>query len=153
MHLAATLQPSGSSSYRTTASPGTLSHQNSSVFGFAASSSSTLGNNSSGSRQSWMNESDMEVDEELPNLSINIERQHLEQLTKKQIKTQEVINELIHTEQKHVRNLKIMKNHFYVPIRVNMYLTREERDILFPNLEEVLEIHCKKKFLIMNLQC
>lgn len=83
----------------------------------------------------------MEIDEELPSLSVNIERQKLDQLSRKDIKTQEVINELIHTEQKHVRNLKIMDNHFYVPIKVNMYLTKDERDILFPNLQEVLEIH------------
>ncbi len=65
-------------------------------------------------RNSWMNDSDMEVDEELPNLSVNIEREKFEKLTKKEVKLQEVINELIHTEQKHVRNLKIMKHHFYI---------------------------------------
>lgn len=91
-----------------------------------------------------MQGSDMEVEEELPSISANIHKKSMEQLTRKEIKTQEVINELIHTEQKHVRNLKIMKHHFYIPIKINMYLTKEERDVLFPNLEEVLEIHCKK---------
>jgi hypothetical protein len=91
-------------------------------------------------RQLWMNGSDIEVDDELPTLNASVDKT---QMSKKEIKTQEVINELIHTEQKHVRNLKIMKHHFYIPIKVNMYLTEEERNILFPNLEEVLEIHCK----------
>ena len=88
-----------------------------------------------------MNDSDMEVDEELPNLSANIEKARIEQLTKKEMKIQEVINELIHTEQKHVRNLKIMKHHFYIPIKIEMYLSDEERKLLFPNLEEILDLH------------
>lgn len=88
-----------------------------------------------------MNGSDMEVDDELPQLNSSIDKT---QMSKRDIKTQEVINELIHTEQKHVRNLKIMQHHFCVPIKVNFYLSEEELKILFPNLEEVLEIHCKQ---------
>ncbi len=106
-------------------------------------STTTLTTNSSSvSRHSWMNDSDMEVDEELPSLSANIDKQQFEQLTKKEIKLQEIINELIHTEQKHVRNLKIMQNHFYIPIKCDMLLTEDERNLLFPNLEEILELHC-----------
>ena len=52
-----------------------------------------------------------------------------------------MINELIHTEQKHVRNLKIMRNHFCVPIAAEQVLSEEERQLLFPNLEEVLQLH------------
>ncbi len=92
-------------------------------------------------RNSWMNDSDMEVDEELPNLSVNIEREKFEKLTKKEVKLQEVINELIHTEQKHVRNLKIMKHHFYIPIKVEYLLSEDERNLLFPNLDEILDLH------------
>jgi hypothetical protein len=110
-------------------------------FSIASSASNLTTGSSSSSRQSWMNCSDIEFDEELPTLAID--RQQLGQLSDKEIKTQEVINELIHTEQKHVRNLKIMKHHFYLPIKVNMYLTKEEINVLFPNLEEVLELHCK----------
>jgi len=83
----------------------------------------------------------MEVEEELPNLSQHICRSLFEELSKKDIKVQEVINELIHTEQKHVRNLKIMQNHFYIPIKADMLLSEEERNLLFPNLEEILELH------------
>jgi Rho guanine nucleotide exchange factor 12 len=96
---------------------------------------------STNSRNSWMNDSDMEVDEELPNLSLNIERDKFEKLSKKDVKVQEVINELIHTEQKHVRNLKIMKNHFYIPIKLEILLTDDERNLLFPNLDEILDLH------------
>ena len=94
-----------------------------------------------------MNDSDMEVDEELPNLSLNIERQQFEQLSKKEMKMQEVINELIHTEQKHVRNLKIMQNHFYKPIKLEILLSDDERNLLFPNLEEILDLHCNLKMI------
>jgi hypothetical protein len=90
-----------------------------------------------------MNDPDMEVDEELPPLSDNIEKDKLERLSRKEIKIQEVINELIHTEQKHVRNLKIMKFQFYLPIKCEMYLSEEERNLLFPNLDEILDLHCK----------
>ena len=89
-----------------------------------------------------MNGSDIEFDEELPPLNIDRSVSGL-QMSDKEIKTQEVINELIHTEQKHVHNLKIMKHHFYLPIRVNMYLTKEELNVMFPNLDQVLELHCK----------
>ncbi len=116
----------------------------SSLFGIG-SSSSGINNPSSlttANRHMWMtNDSDMEVDEELPSLIANIEKDILTRLDKKQLKIQEVINELIHTEQKHVRNLKIMKYHFYIPIKVEMYLTDEERNLLFPNLDEILELH------------
>lgn len=104
--------------------------------------SSSSGYHSSVNDRHWMQESDIEVEEELPSISAAIPKEILEKLTRKEIKTQEVINELIHTEQKHVRNLKIMKNHFYVPIQINVYLTTEELETVFPNLDEVLEIHC-----------
>ena len=107
----------------------------------STSTSTLLVSSQKDSRQSWMNDSDMEVEEELPNLSMHIDRKRFEDLDKKEMKVQEVINELIHTEQKHVRNLKIMKNHFYVPIKLETLLSEDERNLLFPNLEEILEIH------------
>lgn len=128
--------------------PSTLSYQQSfSSFTAPApaytSTSSTSGLHQLARHASWMNDSDMEVDEELPNLSVNIDKPRLEAMTKKEMKMQEVINELIHTEQKHVRNLKIMKFHFYVPIKMEMFLSEEERNLLFPNLDEILDLHCK----------
>lgn len=111
------------------------------AFNFASSTNSS---SLSSSRQSWMNGSDIELDEELPPLNIDratgMSNEGMS-MSDKEIKTQEVINELIHTEQKHVRNLKIMKHHFYLPIKVNMYLTREELNVMFPNLEQVLDLH------------
>lgn len=129
-------------------SPTTASTSTATAFNFAPSSTTTTTNSSSlsSSRQSWMNGSDMELDEELPPLNIDrtgsASSSGGQPMSEKEIKTQEVINELIHTEQKHVRNLKIMKHHFYLPIKINMYLTKEELNIMFPNLEQVLDLHC-----------
>ena len=89
-----------------------------------------------------MNDSDMEVEEELPELSPAAQEKSQE-LSGKEVKVQKVINELIHTEQKHVRNLKILKHHFYVPIKVEFLLSEDERNLLFPNLDQVLDLHCK----------
>lgn len=104
---------------------------------------STTNSSLSSSRQSWMNGSDIELDDELPPLNIDRSSNSVFSMSDKEIKTQEVINELIHTEQKHVRNLKILKHHFYLPIKINMYLSKEELNVMFPNLEQVLELHCK----------
>lgn len=109
----------------------------------STSTSTLMTNTQKDSRQSWMNDSDMEVEEELPNLSMHVDRHRFEDLDKKEMKVQEVINELIHTEQKHVRNLKIMQNHFYIPIKLDALLNEDERNLLFPNLEQILEIHGK----------
>jgi len=58
-----------------------------------------------------------EVEETLPPFGTNIEKSILEKLTPNERTKQEAINEIIHTEQKHVRNLKIMKHQFYEQIK------------------------------------
>jgi hypothetical protein len=112
---------------------------------------STTNSSLSSSRQSWMNGSDIELDDELPPLNIDRSSNSVFSMSDKEIKTQEVINELIHTEQKHVRNLKILKHHFYLPIKINMYLSKEELNVMFPNLEQVLELHCKSSSHLFDL--
>ncbi|CAN7980102.1 unnamed protein product, partial [Ixodes pacificus] len=59
------------------------------------------------------------------------------------MKRQDVINELFHTERTHVRNLKILMRLFHQPLRLQQepVLGVELLDLLFPNLEELLEIH------------
>lgn len=102
---------------------------------------SLTSNSYSTSVHSWMIDSDVEVEDELP--SIHSRDSSVDNLSKQDRKVQEVINELIHTEQKHVRNLKIMKNHFYIPIKIDYLLNDSELELLFPNLEEILELHCR----------
>lgn len=139
----------------TTTSGGSPTSNAPNAFSFTPTTTATTTTNSSSlssSRQSWMNGSDIELDEELPPLNIDRSQSSCGGssagglfMSDKEIKTQEVINELIHTEQKHVRNLKILKHHFYLPIKINMYLTKEELGVMFPNLEQVLDLHCNFK--------
>lgn len=135
----------------TTTSGGSPTSNTPNAFSFTPTTTTTTTNSSSlsSSRQSWMNGSDIELDEELPPLNIDRSQSSCGGssagglfMSDKEIKTQEVINELMHTEQKHVRNLKILKHHFYLPIKINMYLTKEELGVMFPNLEQVLDLHC-----------
>ena len=123
-----------SSSLHTSSSAATLP-SGVSLSSYASSSQSTASSTTSYQRPQWY-DSDVDVDEELPKSNSSVT------LTKQERKIQDVINELIHTEQKHVRNLKIMKNHFYIPIKAEIYLTEDERNLLFPNLDEILELHC-----------
>lgn len=88
-------------------------------------------------------DSDFEIEETLPSFVANVEKSKLEKLTANERTMQEGINEIIHTEQKHVRNLKIMKHHFYEQIKKTAYLTSNELELLFPNLDTILGLHCK----------
>lgn len=49
--------------------------------------------------------------------------------------------ELFHTERLYVRKLKIMDCLFYRPIKSGQLVSSELIHLLFPNLEEVLDIH------------
>lgn len=88
-------------------------------------------------------DSDFEIEETLPPFGTNIEKSVLDKLTPNERTMQEAINEIIHTEQKHVRNLKIMKHQFYEQIKKTSYLNSIELNLLFPNLDTILELHCK----------
>lgn len=88
-------------------------------------------------------DSDFEVEETLPPFGTNIDKALLDKLTPNERTVQEAINEIIHTEQKHVRNLKIMKNQFYDQIKNSNLLTKIELALLFPNLDLILRLHCK----------
>jgi hypothetical protein len=87
-------------------------------------------------------DSDFEVEETLPPFGTNIEKSILDKLTPNERTMQEAINEIIHTEQKHVRNLKIMKHQFYEQIKRTTFLTNNELNLLFPNLDTILNLHC-----------
>jgi len=78
----------------------------------------------------------------LPPFGTNIEKSILDKLTPNERTMQEAINEIIHTEQKHVRNLKIMKHQFYEQIKRTAFLTNNELNLLFPNLDTILNLHC-----------
>ncbi|GBM19935.1 Rho guanine nucleotide exchange factor 12 [Araneus ventricosus] len=50
-------------------------------------------------------------------------------------------SELFHTERTHVRNLKVLDKVFYKPLLQEQLLPSDFLNLLFPNLEEMLEIH------------
>ncbi|XP_054285231.1 rho guanine nucleotide exchange factor 12 [Macrosteles quadrilineatus] len=67
----------------------------------------------------------------------------LRTLTPHEIKRQEVINELFMTERSHVRGLKVLDRVFYRPMKEQQVLPQEQIQLLFSNLEEMLEIHSR----------
>lgn len=51
------------------------------------------------------------------------------------------VAELFHTERSHVRNLRVLETVFYRPLSSIKLLPPEQVNLLFSNLEEMLEIH------------
>ena len=90
--------------------------------------------------QSVDNDSDFDVEAELPPLKEVLSEEVYRKLKPKEKKRQDVINELFYTEKTHVKNLKILQMLFYKPMvtdNVNDNLTKA----LFPNIEEMLALH------------
>lgn len=65
----------------------------------------------------------------------------LKNLGKKETKRQEVINELFATEHAHVRMLSVLQWVFAKPLEREELLTPIELNTIFPNLEEIIEMH------------
>ncbi|XP_047216469.1 rho guanine nucleotide exchange factor 1b isoform X2 [Girardinichthys multiradiatus] len=65
----------------------------------------------------------------------------LKNLNKKETKRQEVINELFATEHAHVRMLSVLQLVFAKPLEREELLTSIELASIFPNLEEIIEMH------------
>ncbi|CAG0882122.1 unnamed protein product [Cyprideis torosa] len=64
----------------------------------------------------------------------------LQRMSQQEIKRQDILNELFHTEKNHVRKLTILKETFYDRLR-QYGQASDVVDNLFTNLEEMLEIH------------
>ncbi|KAM4735852.1 rho guanine nucleotide exchange factor 1 isoform 2-T7 [Anableps anableps] len=65
----------------------------------------------------------------------------LKNLSKKETKRQEVINELFATEHAHVRMLSVLQWVFAKPLEREELLTSMELNAIFPSLEEIIEMH------------
>ncbi|GMT35920.1 hypothetical protein PFISCL1PPCAC_27217, partial [Pristionchus fissidentatus] len=87
------------------------------------------------------NDSDMEVDTEVPTLESLVSWDVVRHLKPKEKKRQEVINELFHTERTHVRNLKIIYSIFYKPMLVKNTISPDLMALFFANIEDLLSIH------------
>ncbi|XP_054710191.1 rho guanine nucleotide exchange factor 11-like [Uloborus diversus] len=86
-------------------------------------------------------DSDLEADVDPPNWQEHVDWETLKLMQSKEKKRQDVINELFHTERTHVRNLKVLDRLFYKPLLQEQLLPVEVLHLLFPNLEEMLDIH------------
>ncbi|XP_077985654.1 rho guanine nucleotide exchange factor 11-like isoform X3 [Glandiceps talaboti] len=88
-----------------------------------------------------LDDSDIETEQDTPNWQNTIDRDILKSLKPREVKRQEVINELFHTEKNHVRNLKILDEIFMKPMKLEQVVNSEFLRLLFPNVEELLEMH------------
>ncbi|KAM8852981.1 rho guanine nucleotide exchange factor 12 isoform 1-T1 [Synchiropus picturatus] len=76
-----------------------------------------------------------------PNWQQLVGREVLAGLRPHEIKRQEVINELFHTERAHVRMLKVLDHVFYQKLSKDSILPTADVRNIFTNLEEILQLH------------
>ncbi|KAI4811515.1 hypothetical protein KUCAC02_014411 [Chaenocephalus aceratus] len=77
----------------------------------------------------------------------------LSSLSKKETKRQEVINELFATEHAHVRMLSVLQMIFYRPLAREELLTYTDLSAIFPNLDEIIEMHYNFLESLTKLRC
>ncbi|KAG5268324.1 hypothetical protein AALO_G00211320 [Alosa alosa] len=85
--------------------------------------------------------SEMDSDLDRPNWQQQVTREVLASLTPHQIKRQEVINELFHTERSHVRRLKVLDSVFYQKLTRDNILPPADVKSIFTNLEDIIQMH------------
>nr|XP_015224252.1 PREDICTED: rho guanine nucleotide exchange factor 1-like [Lepisosteus oculatus] len=82
-----------------------------------------------------------ELEQDPPNWRECIPPETSRTLNKRETKRQEVINELFLTEHAHVRMLTVLQNVFARPMERESIMTSTELEAIFPNLEEIIEMH------------
>ncbi|KAK2573471.1 Rho guanine nucleotide exchange factor 1 [Acropora cervicornis] len=95
---------------------------------------------------------DMTVDAQPPPWQQIVDKKILRKLKTKEIKRQEFIHELIHTERTHVRNLKVLSKVFYKPMLKMNAMFKQEINQLFPNLDALMQIHVSLMGSMMKRQ-
>ncbi|XP_042560291.1 rho guanine nucleotide exchange factor 12-like isoform X2 [Clupea harengus] len=85
--------------------------------------------------------SEMDSDLDRPNWQHQVGREVLAGLTPHQIKRQEVINELFHTERTHVQKLKVLDSVFCQKITRDNILPPADIKSIFTNLEDIIQLH------------
>ncbi|XP_059920116.1 rho guanine nucleotide exchange factor 1b isoform X4 [Gadus macrocephalus] len=83
----------------------------------------------------------VELEQDPANWRELADRNALANLSKKETKRQEVINELYTTEHAHNRMLTVLQTVFSKPLEREEILTGPELATIFPSLEEILEVH------------
>lgn len=95
---------------------------------------------------------DMEVDAQPIPWHQVVDKKVIKKLRGKEIKRQEIIHELIHTERTHVRNLKVLSKVFYRPMLKFNVMSKQHINQLFPNLDELIKIHVSLMESMMKKQ-
>ena len=85
--------------------------------------------------------SDLEAEADPPDWRHSLSEEALARLSSRELKRQDVINELFHTERSHVRNLKVLDMVFRRPLLDTGRMERGLVERLFPHLDEVLALH------------
>ncbi|XP_051999465.1 rho guanine nucleotide exchange factor 1-like isoform X2 [Xyrauchen texanus] len=83
----------------------------------------------------------LELEQDPPNWRELASSENLGKLDKKEIKRQEVINELFATEHAHVRMLSVLQTVFFRPLEREDIIRKDELYAIFPNLDEIIEMH------------
>ncbi|XP_062394990.1 rho guanine nucleotide exchange factor 1b isoform X2 [Sardina pilchardus] len=82
-----------------------------------------------------------ELEQDPPNWREQAEKDALKELSKKEMKRQEVINELFVTEHAHVRKLSVLQMVFARPMEREGFMTFDEVAAIFPSLDDIFELH------------
>ena len=76
----------------------------------------------------------------------------LASLSTKEAKRQDVINELFNTERSHVMNMKTLERVFRTPLLDSGLMPQDVVERLFPNLDEVIQIHSSYNSAMRSLK-
>jgi len=71
----------------------------------------------------------------------SVSKEFRNKMSKSEINRQEIINELLYTEQHHIRDLRILECVFYEQLKSEKLLDDEELNTIFGNLEHLLPLH------------
>ncbi|XP_021348767.1 A-kinase anchor protein 13-like isoform X3 [Mizuhopecten yessoensis] len=82
----------------------------------------------------------------------SIDRKVIKKMSHKDIKRQDTIWELIQTERHHCRRLKILQRIYSHTILDELHMPQEVVDRLFPNLDDLIEIHLTFLHSLQDLQ-
>ncbi|XP_036414402.1 rho guanine nucleotide exchange factor 1b isoform X2 [Colossoma macropomum] len=83
----------------------------------------------------------LELEQDPPNWRELASSDVLSKLSKKEMKRQEVINELFATEHAHVRMLSVLQTVFYRPMEREAIMSVTELDAIFPSLDDIIDLH------------
>ncbi|XP_043972300.1 rho guanine nucleotide exchange factor 1b isoform X2 [Gambusia affinis] len=82
-----------------------------------------------------------ELEQDPPSWRVLASSETLKNLSKKETKRQEVINELFATEHAHVRMLSVLQWVFAKPLEREEILSALDLETIFPSLEEIIDMH------------